>query len=85
MMQHYFENLARTLAQVPSDRAEAVLDALWQTYQRDGTVIVCGNGGSAATASHLVCDLGKWTVVDDRQYAPRDCLGQRHRLRAGLC
>ncbi|MCX6015628.1 MAG: SIS domain-containing protein [Chloroflexales bacterium] len=63
MMQQYFTNLARAIAQVPNDRAEAVLDALWQTYLRDGTVIVCGNGGSAATASHLVCDLGKWTVV----------------------
>ena len=34
MMQHYFDNLARTLAQVPSDRAEAVLEALLAEKRR---------------------------------------------------
>ena len=67
MMQEYFANLAKVLAQVPHDRSEAILEALWQTYQRDGSVIVCGNGGSAASASHFVCDLGKWTVVPDQR------------------
>lgn len=31
------------------------------TIQNEGTVYVCGNGGSASTASHMVCDLGKNT------------------------
>ena len=67
MMQHYLQQLAAVLQQVPAEPCDAVLEVLWQTYQRDGTVIVCGNGGSAATASHLVCDLGKWTVVPNQR------------------
>jgi D-sedoheptulose 7-phosphate isomerase len=67
MMHEYFTNLARTLATVDVTVSERILDVLWQTYQRDGSVIVCGNGGSAATASHFACDLGKWTVIDGQR------------------
>lgn len=67
MMQEYFANLAKVLTQAPHDRSEAILEALWQTYHRDGSVIVCGNGGSAASASHFVCDLGKLTVVQGQR------------------
>ena len=63
MVQQYLRSVADVLAKVDAQQCEAVLELLWQTYQRDGSVIVCGNGGSAATASHFVCDLGKWTVV----------------------
>jgi D-sedoheptulose 7-phosphate isomerase len=67
MMQDYFTSLARLLTTVDIALSERILDVLFQTYQRDGSVIVCGNGGSAATASHFVCDLGKWTVVDGKR------------------
>ena len=67
MMQQYFRQLATVLANVSDAQSNDVLEVLWQTYERDNTVIVCGNGGSAASASHLVCDLGKWTVVPDKR------------------
>ena len=67
MMQQYFRQLATVLGNISDAQSNAVLDVLWQTYERDNTVIVCGNGGSAASASHLVCDLGKWTVVPDKR------------------
>src|SRR5437667_12594341 len=35
---------------------------MFQAYQKQHTVFVFGNGGSAALASHLACDLGKGTV-----------------------
>ncbi len=60
----YLASLAETLAAVPREPLRAIEKALWQTYLRDGTIIVCGNGGSAATASHFACDLVKWTVSD---------------------
>jgi D-sedoheptulose 7-phosphate isomerase len=63
----YLTQLAGTLAAIPRDALEAVAQALWETYQRDGTIIVCGNGGSAATASHFACDLAKWTINSDRR------------------
>ena len=43
------------------DRAVALLS---QTYRAGGQVFVMGNGGSAATANHFVCDFGKNAVQD---------------------
>jgi D-sedoheptulose 7-phosphate isomerase len=58
----YFHEVSQVLQQLPQHALEAIADALWATYDRDGTIIVCGNGGSAATASHFACDLAKWTI-----------------------
>lgn len=64
MSQHlsdYVEQVAATLRLLPQEPLYLIADAIWQTYLRDGTIFVCGNGGSAATASHFACDLSKWT------------------------
>jgi D-sedoheptulose 7-phosphate isomerase len=58
----YLDDVVQTLAQLPREALAAVANALWDTYDRDGTIFVCGNGGSAATASHFACDLSKWTI-----------------------
>ncbi|MFV9504560.1 MAG: D-sedoheptulose-7-phosphate isomerase [Oscillochloridaceae bacterium umkhey_bin13] len=58
----YLEYVAQSLKVLPQDPLERIADALWHTYECDGTIIVCGNGGSAATASHFACDLAKWTI-----------------------
>jgi D-sedoheptulose 7-phosphate isomerase len=62
----YFEQLSqlvRALPQADVDNLERLLRAAW----RDGhTIFLLGNGGSAATASHLACDLGKSLVAPDR-------------------
>jgi len=58
----YLTHVAQSLQALPQQPIERIADALWQTYERDGTIVVCGNGGSAATASHFACDLAKWTL-----------------------
>jgi D-sedoheptulose 7-phosphate isomerase len=58
----YLGQLSRVIGALPR---ESVLDILKQLRQaRDGKrrIFVFGNGGSAATASHMVCDLIKNTV-----------------------
>lgn len=61
-LNHYLYQVSQTLQQVPQDALEMIADALWSIYEQDGTIFVCGNGGSAATASHFACDLSKWTI-----------------------
>jgi D-sedoheptulose 7-phosphate isomerase len=63
----YLGSLAQALAAVPAEQLAALEQALWETYEKDGTIIACGNGGSAATASHFACDLAKWTVTPGRR------------------
>ena len=63
----YLNQVAQALIALPRPPLEAIAQALWETYQRDGTIVICGNGGSAATASHFACDLAKWTINPGRR------------------
>ena len=63
----YLSDVAAALAATPREPLCAIAQALWETYQRGGTIIICGNGGSAASASHFACDLAKWTICAGRR------------------
>jgi D-sedoheptulose 7-phosphate isomerase len=58
----YFEELQRVIASLPKEGIDQIADALVGAYNARRTVFLCGNGGSAALASHLACDLGKGTA-----------------------
>lgn len=60
---NYWKELAAIAATLPMRPLEHVAEILLDCYRRNGTVFVLGNGGSAATASHFVCDLAKGTRV----------------------
>lgn len=59
----YIEDLEHTLANLPEDRIEQVVKILHEARLNNQQVFIMGNGGSASTASHFVCDLGKNTRV----------------------
>jgi len=44
-----------------------VIDVLFEAYVNDRTIFTCGNGGSAANASHLACDIAKFTWADGKR------------------
>ncbi len=48
------------------DLARAI-DVLFEAWRGDRTVFTCGNGGSAANASHLACDLAKFTHTSGKK------------------
>lgn len=64
----YTLELKYTLDRLALELVEEVVDCLHQARINGQQVFVMGNGGSAATATHLACDLGKNTVSP---YAPR--------------
>jgi D-sedoheptulose 7-phosphate isomerase len=57
--QRYIESLKITLEQFPHRRFEQLIEILLKAYHEERQIFVMGNGGSAATASHWVCDLNK--------------------------
>jgi D-sedoheptulose 7-phosphate isomerase len=63
----YFDLLSRTIALLPFDHVENVTNVLVRAYDRQRTVFVFGNGGSAALASHFACDLSKGTINGSSQ------------------
>jgi len=58
---HYISTLQQTLDRLPEEKIAQVIDILEQARLEDRQVFIMGNGGSAATASHFVCDLAKNT------------------------
>ena len=59
----YFEALAKLLRRSDGEAVARLGGLLWAAYEADRQVFLLGNGGSAATASHFACDLGKGTAV----------------------
>ena len=58
-MQSYAHCVAQTLQALPWEDLHKVASALQEARLCRAAVFVCGNGGSAATASHFVNDLNK--------------------------
>ena len=57
----YIGEMKGILERLPLGPLQAICDVLYHAYENDRTIFVFGNGGSAALASHLACDLGKGT------------------------
>ncbi|MEX2030604.1 MAG: GAF domain-containing protein [Anaerolineales bacterium] len=57
----YMSDLQATLDRLPRDRVEHVVHLLHEARLSRRHVFILGNGGSASTASHFVCDLAKNT------------------------
>ena len=55
----YFTSVFDALMSVDRQEINDSLNALLSAYDREATVFCFGNGGSAATASHLMSDLNK--------------------------
>lgn len=62
-IQSYFVELQGILDSLLEEEIEQVLDILHEARNSIQQVFILGNGGSASTASHFVCDLGKNTRV----------------------
>lgn len=61
----YLSELSRLIDSIEETEVIAIARSLRETCQKGGTVYVCGNGGSASTASHVACDLSKNVATTD--------------------
>jgi D-sedoheptulose 7-phosphate isomerase len=57
--QDYFRELTRIIPQLPYGAIDSIISFLLQTFAEERTVFVFGNGGSAASASHMMVDMNK--------------------------
>ena len=58
-IKEYFEREIAVIQALDFDEIDAAVEAIKAAYEREATIYVFGNGGSAATASHFVCDFNK--------------------------
>ncbi|NUP09028.1 MAG: SIS domain-containing protein [Polyangiaceae bacterium] len=59
----YLRQTAEIAARTSRDDLAKVIGVLFTAYEKGRHIYTCGNGGSAANASHLACDIAKFTHV----------------------
>ena len=63
-IQNYISNLQQTMDRLSQPLISDVIHTLQRARMQGSQVFIMGNGGSASTASHFVCDLAKNTRCD---------------------
>jgi D-sedoheptulose 7-phosphate isomerase len=62
----YLTELENVIHQLSRDEVRAVADALLDNWRARKQLFILGNGGSAATASHMMNDMNKFTLVEGK-------------------
>lgn len=63
----YFLHVNRVSNDISRQDIQKAIDILFNAWRGGNTVFIMGNGGSASTATHFVCDLAKCTIVDSKK------------------
>lgn len=70
----YLRETAEIALATSREDLSRVIEVLFDAYKQGRTIFTCGNGGSAANAGHLACDLTKFTWVDGKRRFRCTCL-----------
>ena len=70
----YLEEEIRVLNELSKDDISTVMGILEEARIRGKRIFVCGNGGSASTASHMECDFNKGISYDKDVKYDFECL-----------
>ncbi|MYF99324.1 SIS domain-containing protein [Candidatus Poribacteria bacterium] len=65
-IQKYISHLQGVLERLKLEDVRQSIDVIMDAYHADKQIFVIGNGGSASTASHIACDLGKGTSIEGK-------------------
>ncbi|MDG7018198.1 MAG: SIS domain-containing protein [Nitrososphaerota archaeon] len=60
----YLDGVEDVVRKISKPDIEAVIDVLHEAWKGDRAVYICGNGGSASTATHFASDLNKYVSSD---------------------
>jgi D-sedoheptulose 7-phosphate isomerase len=63
----YLKETAEIALATSAEDLGKVVDVLFEAYLQGKTIYTCGNGGSAANASHLASDIAKFTWAEGKR------------------
>jgi len=66
-IQSYLGEMRGAIGDISVEDIDSVVELLYDAWQKGSQVFICGNGGSASTATHFVCDLSKSTIVEGKK------------------
>jgi len=65
-IKNYITKLQKAIDSLNIEDIRKVIDLIMEAYKSEQQIFVFGNGGSASTASHFACDLGKNTIFEGK-------------------
>ena len=65
LLESYRDSLVLALSKVSLQAVKSIGDLLRDARIKGAQVFIVGNGGSAATATHMLCDLSKSTILEN--------------------
>jgi D-sedoheptulose 7-phosphate isomerase len=83
-IQNYLSEMKGIAERISVDDVDKVVGLLYDAWQKGHQVFVCGNGGSASTATHFTCDLSKTTIVKGKKRFKAYCLNDNIPLMSAL-
>jgi D-sedoheptulose 7-phosphate isomerase len=66
-VENYFSEMREILDKISLEDIDKTIELLFSAWKNDRKVFIMGNGGSASTATHFVCDLAKCTIVQGKK------------------
>ncbi|MCH3909419.1 MAG: SIS domain-containing protein [Bacilli bacterium] len=63
-IKEYYAREIKVIEELDADELNKAMNALLEHYEKETNIYVFGNGGSSATASHMVCDFNKGTCYN---------------------
>jgi D-sedoheptulose 7-phosphate isomerase len=73
-IEQYFKEIKEICDKISRENIDKIIEVLFDAWKNGNQVFFCGNGGSAGTATHFMCDLSKVTIVDEKKRFRAHCL-----------
>ena len=80
----YLTDLQEIAGNMSVEDIDKTIELLYDAWENGNQVFLCGNGGSASTATHFACDLAKTTIIDGRDRFRVECLNDNIPLMLAL-
>lgn len=80
----YLDEIKQICNEINRTDIDKTIEILFDAWKNGNQVFLCGNGGSAGTATHFMCDLFKVTIVKDKKRFRAHCLNDNIPLMTAL-
>jgi len=80
----YFDEIKKICDDINREDVDRAIELLFDAWKNDKNIFLCGNGGSAGTATHFMCDLFKVTINPGKKRMKAHCLNDNIPLMTAL-
>jgi len=84
LIKGYLSDMKKIIEAMPVEAIDKGVELLFAAWQKGNQIFICGNGGSASTATHFACDLSKTTIVEGKPRFKAYCLNDNIPLMSAL-